>query len=81
MNEEEFEAKKKELISIVAASIHQNNISGEREASLIRLLEILYQYSFENRFQVKGLLSHTIVDSLNLEYSLGEKIIKFDHDI
>jgi hypothetical protein len=42
---------------------------------------LIDQYSYENRLQQKGLLSHSIIDSLKLDYSLGEKFINFDNEI
>ena len=81
MNKEIFVKRKESLTSLIKESLAQTGISEQDKVSLIKLLELLNQYSFENRLQQKGLLSHTIIDSLELEYSLGEKFIKFDNDI
>ena len=81
MNKDIFIARKVELISQIANHLAEGSITNQDRISLNKLSEILNQYSFENRFQKKGLLSHTIVDSLQLDYSFGEKFIKFDNDI
>jgi hypothetical protein len=45
------------------------------------LLQILTSYTFENRLGMKGTLSRIMVDSLDLPYALGEKVIQFDKAI
>jgi hypothetical protein len=81
MNRDIFLERKENLINLITASLAKTDISEQDKISLSKLLEILNQYLFENRLQKKGLLSHTIVDSLELDYALGEKFIKFDNDI
>lgn len=81
MEKEAFTKKKKNLIKLISSSLIKQDISNRDKIALKQLLEILNQYSFENRLQKKGLLSHTIIDSLELDYSLGEKFIQFDNDI
>lgn len=81
MNKEIFVEKKESLINLIKESLIKTDISEQDRISLTKLLELLNQYSFENRLQQKGLLSHTIIDSLELNYSLGEKFIKFDNEI
>lgn len=81
MNREIFVERKESLINLIKKSLAKTDISEQDRISLTKLLELLNQYSFENRLQQKGLLSHTIIDSLELDYSLGEKFIKFDNDI
>lgn len=81
MNREIFVERKESLTNLIKESLAKTDISEQDRISLTKLLELLNQYSFENRLQQKGLLSHTIIDSLELDYSLGEKFIKFDNDI
>jgi hypothetical protein len=81
MNREIFIERKESLTNLIKESLAKTDISEQDRISFIKLLELLNQYSFENRLQQKGLLSHTIIDSLELDYSLGEKFIKFDNDI
>ena len=81
MKKETFLEKKKKLINLITDALSKTDICEQDKISLCKILEILNQYSFENRLQKKGLLSHTIVDSLELDYSLGEKFIKFDNEI
>lgn len=81
MDRKIFIERKQDLITLITDSLTKTEISDHDKTSLKKLLDILNLYSFENRLQKKGLLSHTIIDSLELEYSLGEKLIKFDNDI
>jgi|APEBP8051072266_1049373.scaffolds.fasta_scaffold07510_3 hypothetical protein len=81
MDREIFIKRKDSLISLIKNSLSKTFISEQDRVSLVKVLELLNQYSFENRLQMKGLLSHTIIDSLELDYSLGEKFIAFDNDI
>ena len=81
MDKETFLDNKEKLVDLINELLTQPNLAKHEENSLIKLLQILNQYSFENRLKMKGLLSHTIVDSLELDYLLGEKFIKFDADI
>ncbi len=81
MNREIFIKRKEELSTLINNYLIKDNLAKQEESALVKLLELLTQYSFENRFDKKGLLSHTIIDSLELDYSFGEKFIKFDNDI
>lgn len=81
MNREIFDKRKTDLINLIKVSLSTTYISEQDKTSLMRLLELLNQYSFENRLYRKGLLSHTIIDSLELGHSIGEKVVKFDIDI
>lgn len=81
MDRKIFVERKESLTNLIKESLVKTDVSEQDRISLTKLLEIFNQYSFENRLQKKGLLSHTIIDSLELDYSLGEKFIKFDNDI
>lgn len=81
MNREIFDERKADLINLIRDSLATTDISEQDRTSLIKLLELLHLYSFENRLYRKGLLSHTIIDSLELDYSIGEKFLKFDNEI
>lgn len=80
MTREAFAVYKQRLGTSVNDLINKT-ITEEQKSSLVRLLKVLDQYSFENRLNVKGLLSHTIVDSLELDHSLAEEFLRFDNDI
>jgi len=73
--------QKKRLLFIANEQLEVKNISDSEKFGLLKLIEILNGYSFDNRLQKKGLLSHTIVDSLDIDYSIGELFRKFDDDI
>jgi predicted ArsR family transcriptional regulator len=78
MEAEIFIKRKKELINQYS---NLDQVSKQNQEALKKLLEILNEYSFENRLQMKGTLSHTIIDSLDLDATLGEKFMKFDDTI
>lgn len=81
MNREKFIASKENLTNLLIENLSQKDISEQDRKSILKLLELIDQYSYENRLQQKGLLSHSIIDSLKLDYSLGEKLINFDNEI
>ncbi|MBB2951156.1 hypothetical protein FHR29_001888 [Sphingobacterium sp. JUb56] len=76
-----FTEKKQNLIDIVICALNKNEVSEQERESLNTLLDIVNQYTYKNRLQKKGFLSHLIIDSLDLEYSYGENFIKFDNEI
>lgn len=81
MNEALFNKTKKELMDLIHSYLNENNTTRTNKIEFTKILEILNQYTFENRLQKKGLLSHTIIDSLELDYYIGEKFIIFDNNI
>lgn len=81
MNKQEFIESKVRLLYVVNEQLEVKNIGDSEKFGLLKLIEILNGYSFDNRLQKKGLLSHTIVDSLDIDYSIGELFLKFDNDI
>ncbi|WP_066440677.1 hypothetical protein [Chryseobacterium sp. CCH4-E10] len=81
MNKEIFIKRKQNLINLIADTLTKMEICEQDKISLNKVLEVLNEYSFENRLQKKGLLSHTIIDSLELDYPQGEKFITFDNEI
>lgn len=81
MKREEFIKKKKDLIDFVHFELNQSKIVQIDKESLVTLLNFLEKYTFDNRLENKGLLSRLIIDNLELDYRIAEKIIKFDNDI
>lgn len=81
MEIEIFTKHKEELIKQINEYSKFNIVNKLNQETLKKLLEILNEYSFENRLQMKGTLSHTIIDSLEMDYTIGEKCIKFDDSI
>lgn len=81
MTKENFVERKENLTNLINEYLAKKDIYEHDKSYLRKLLELLSQYSYENRLKVKGLLSHTIIDCMELDYSLGEKFIKFDYDI
>ncbi len=68
-------------MDLISKSMLETGISMQQRASLVKLLEILNRYSFQNRIDRKGLLTHTIIDSLELDHSVGGELIRFDSEI
>lgn len=81
MNKEIFETKKEALMNFAKEILSHPDVSAQDKISLNKLIELLNIYFFENRLKQKGLLSHTIIDSLELDYTIGKEFIKFDNDI
>lgn len=81
MDEKSFLDNKKNLERLIGELLIRNDLIETEKDSLIRVMEILDQYNYEDRLELKGLLSHTVVDSLQLDYSLAEKLIMFDKSI
>ena len=76
-----FNQRKKQLVDFVSGFKNDNSLSLVDIKSLDKLMEILESYSFENRKEKKGVLTRTIIDSLEMDYFLGEKFIQFDNCI
>jgi hypothetical protein len=81
MKREVFLERKNDLVDLVNSILAKNDIGEQDKISLNTLLDLLNLYSYENRLGQKGLLIHTIIDSLELDYSLGKQFINFDNDI
>lgn len=81
MNKEIFVERKESLVRLIKECLAKTDTSEKDIDALNKLLKLLNQYSFDNRLIQKGLLSHTIIDSLEIHYSLGDSFIKFDNDI
>ncbi len=81
MIKEEYNKRKEVLLQIVKDNLNNPNLTEVEKKSLNRLVEIMNRYTFENRLQTKGLVTRVIIDSLQLDYSIGEKFIKFDNSI
>ena len=81
MEKKIFEEKKKKLVGFTMEILETKLLSMDDIKSLEKLLEILHGYSFENQKNKKGTLTRTIIDSLELDYSIGEKFIEFDNNI
>ena len=83
MEIKKFKEKKKELVDFAneILATNSNFLSLVDIKSIEKLLEILDSYTFENQIEKKGTLTRKIIDSFELDYSLGEKFIEFDNSI
>ncbi len=78
MNEKEFYNKKELLITKIKDVLILPDITSEKKNSLTTLLKIVEKYTYRNRLNSKGAISHIIIDNLNLRYSFCEEFILFD---
>lgn len=81
MDNDKFIERKKVLNNKLIELTKQKLFTDSNLESIDRLIRILDAYTFENRLRLKGLLSHTIVDSIDLENPIADELIKFDNDI
>ncbi len=81
MSKEKFKNSKSKLLQIIHKELNKKKNINEKETLQI-LEKAVKSYDFYNRFEMKGLLSRVVVDSLESEYAmLGNKIIEFDNSI
>lgn len=80
-SEERFNRRKDDLLSIVKNRLATPDLSDTERTSLNQLIKVMNEYTFANRLEIKGFLSHVIVDSLTVDYSVGDKFIEFDNHI
>lgn len=81
MNEENFIEKKDKLKHLLIHKVNESSIGVSCKESIEKVIEVLNQYTYANRLEQKGRLSRIVIDSLNLDYNLGEVIIRFDNNI
>ncbi|MDR6517308.1 hypothetical protein [Chryseobacterium camelliae] len=77
INTEEIFNKRKENLK----EFLTRNVLVYKNQSLEEVIGILELYKFDNRLNKKSTLTHFIIDSADLDYSIGEKIIEFDNCI
>ena len=80
-NMDGFNKQKDDLLLIIKNRLKSPNLNEIEKASLNQLMKIMNEYTFINRLEMKGVLSRAIIDSLTLDYSIGEKFIEFDNRI
>ena len=81
MTKEEYEKRIESLLQQVRDRLNESGLSELEISSLNRLIEIMDEYTFENRLEVKGMVSRLIIDSFQLDYSICERFIQFDNSI
>jgi hypothetical protein len=72
MTEEIFLKRKQDIIGLLQSMIDSHKGSDFELYSIKRVKEIINEYSYVKRI---------IIDSLELDYNLGEQIINFDSSI
>lgn len=78
MDRVEFNDRKQNLINLINGFVKSKS-EGDNE-TFNHILSILNNYTFEERLKIKGLLSHTLIDSFQFD-SIAEQLIIFDNDI
>ena len=82
MEKEQYNSLKLILENSIKNSLENKNIKQDEKKSLIELMDILKKdYTYEKRLNVKGSITRMIIDCLEIEYSIGDKIIVFDNNI
>lgn len=82
MTEEKFIKQQQQLIFCIKKSKERYNLKESEISSLNFLLTLVMKYTYCNRLKLKGLLKHTIVDSLEIEDdNLIDKVFEFDNDL
>lgn len=59
----------------------EKELNITKEQSIAEALKILFSYDFNNRMKQKGTLTRYVIDSAEMSYIIGEKIIEFDNSI
>jgi hypothetical protein len=81
MERSAFIKGKEKLLELISFYLGKQEIFSNDKLSLEELSLLLGSYTYENRLEVKGLLTRTIIDSMELSCALGEEFIKFDKSI
>lgn len=81
MNKLEFLSQKNKLVVQLTNNFCEIGNDPEYETNQNILLSILSQYTYDNRLKIKGLLSHTIIDNLEIDQDIADAFIKFDRQI
>ena len=81
MTQQLFNERKDKLKKLAIEEKDDIKADLNTRQSIERLLKLLEMYNYDNRVKMKGILTRTIIDSLRINYSLGEKFIQFDNSI
>jgi hypothetical protein len=76
MNKNNFITRKERLKLFL-----EKELDFSKNQSIQNIIKILALYNFSNRMKQKGILTRYIIDSAEVDYSIGEKIIEFDNSI
>lgn len=76
-----FDNKKETLQQLIIGWYGKLAIGTRDNLAIGDLKQILEYYNYDNRLEMKGLLTRKIIDSLELSYFIGEKFIEFDNSI
>ncbi len=81
MQENNFVIAKAHLLELLYFRLKNTPVSTTEHHEILKVIQIVKEYSYINRLQQKGRLARIIVDSINLDYELGDLIIQFDQRI
>lgn len=81
MNETLFLKRQQDILALLESEISSFNGSSLGFESLQTAYTIISSYTYANRLEKKGIITRIIIDSLTLDYGIGEKIMGFDSAI
>ena len=81
MTKDSFLQRKQTILATIQKRIDSCNETDRELNSLKEVLRILDDYTYENRIKYKGLVTRVLIDSLQLDYQIGELVIVFDNSI
>ena len=82
MDKKTFLKMKEKLFKLTDEVVISETASDKDKEAVVHLSNILKEYSYENRLELKGCLTRTIIDScLGLDYEIGDRFIDFDNFI
>jgi len=81
LQENNFVIAKAHLLEILYFRLNNTPVSTTDHREILKVIEIVNEYSYINRLRKKGSLTRIIIDSLNLDYELADVIIQFDQRI
>ena len=81
MDKKTFLKMKEKLFKLTDEVVISETASDKDKEAVVRLSNILKDYYYENRLRIKGRLTRAIIDSLELDYEIGDRFIDFDNFI
>jgi hypothetical protein len=81
MDEKEFNRQKAKLLNSINSKLSDQATGRQDVYELEHVLKIVEGYHFRNRLSMKGVLTHTIIDSIQLDSEFLVPFIYFDKSI
>jgi len=81
MTQNTFEARKVDLQKLLQDKITERKAENSNERDYEVALSILNEITYEERDNYRGKISRVIIDSLELDNTIGEALIEFDENM